>query len=428
MPSMPTRTSRRKKKSSLRFWIISLLVLLLIGGVTLGYYLKTSSEKPQDVAEESVENTEHNFDNAEDPDPEPEPKETFTEITIAAAGDIMVHSAQLKSAYENGEGTYNFKPMFEDVRPILQAADLTLANFETTTAGPELEYSGYPRFNSPDELIDAVAYAGVDVLTTANNHSLDTKDTGLLRTVQEIRKRGIDTVGTYVDGTEERILIKEVEGIKFAILSYTESTNGLGAQYDPDYLYSILNLMTKENISRDIKAAKNANVDFIITFMHWGEEYMTEPNETQIEYAQFMADEGVDLILGSHPHVIQKADILEGRDGKETFVVYSMGNFISNQRQETLGEGYELTEDGIIINFDIQKNDLTGETVITEVEYIPTWVYRHLEEGRETYHYRILPIESFLLKDEISDIYKQRMERSYQSTISKMYEFPAGKE
>src|SRR5690625_5012329 len=157
-------------------------------------------------------------------------------------------------------------------------------------------------FNSPDELIDAVSYAGVDVLTTANNHSLDTRDTGLIRTVKQSRERGIDTVGTYVDGSEDRIVVKEDEGISFGILSYTETTNGLGAQYDPEYLDSILNLMTKENISRDIETAKEnisrdietakaADVDFIITFMHWGEEYMTEPNATQVEFAEFMAEE-----------------------------------------------------------------------------------------------------------------------------------------
>src|SRR5699024_3169490 len=216
--------------------------------------------------------------------------------------------------------------------------------------------------------------------------------------------------------------------IKFAIISYTESTNGLGDQYDQTYLNSIINLMTKENISRDIKTAKEADVDFIISYMHWGQEYMTEPDGTQLDYAQFMADEGVDLILGSHPHVIQKTDVIEASDGRESFVVYSLGNFISNQRQETLGDGFANTEDGLIINFDLRKNDQTGETVITDVEYIPTWVYRHQESGRSSFTYRILPIESFLLEDEISDAYKSRMERSFESTISKMYEFEAEKE
>lgn len=430
MQSMPSRANRkRKRRLNKRF--ISLLLLLLVGGVFLGLYLKDSQDEDPKLAGNVEENNEENEQNEDEintepeEEEEPEPVVTYSEMKLAVAGDIMAHGPQINSARENGGGAYDFKPMFEDVRPILSAADLTIANFETTTAGPDRGYTGYPLFNSPDTLLDAIKYAGIDVLTTANNHSLDTRDTGLIRTLEQIRARGMDAVGTYVDGNADRILVKEVNGIKFAILSYTESTNGLGDQYDPAYLNTILNLMTKENISRDIKLAKEAEVDFIIAYLHWGNEYMTEPNEIQVDFANFMAEEGVDLILGSHPHVIQKTDIIETADGRETFVVYSLGNFISNQRVETLGAGYELTEDGLIINFDIVKNDLTGETNITNVEYIPTWVYRHMEQGRSTYTYRILPIESFLLRGEISDAYKQRMERSFESTISKMYEFPA---
>src|SRR5699024_8132411 len=128
------------------------------------------------------------------------------------------------------------KPVLEDVKPILSAADLTLANFETTTAGPSHGYRGYPMFNSPDEVIDAIKYAGIDVLTTANNHSLDTGSEGLKRTVKTLREKGLDTVGTHAEEPDSRVLIKEVEGIKFAILSYTESTNGLGEQYPKEEL------------------------------------------------------------------------------------------------------------------------------------------------------------------------------------------------
>lgn len=433
MQSTPTRASRHRRKRPNWFLVFVLGIFLVFLVIGIGALYKDSPEDtPEDDLSKNADGELLNDLNEKDEsleedevEPEPEPEPTFSEVRVAVAGDIMAHGSQIRSALEIGGDHYDFRPMFEDVRPILSAADMTIANFETTTAGPEREYTGYPMFNSPDSLIDAVKYAGVDVLTTANNHSLDTRDSGLIRTVQQIRERDIDTVGTYVDGDESRILVREVEGIKFGILSYTETTNGLGAQYDPAYLNSILNLMTKENISRDIKAAKDAGVDFIITYMHWGQEYMTEPDETQLDFAQFMADEGVDLILGSHPHVIQRTDIVESADGREVFVVYSLGNFISNQRQETLGDGFALTEDGLIINFDIQKNDFTGETIIVDVEYIPTWVYRHLESGRSTFTYRILPVESFLLRDEISDAYKKRMERSYESTMSKMYDFSA---
>lgn len=423
-----SRKSRRKK----RFPIVILILItvgLLVGG---GFFVKDllDNESSEDLAESPPENhsDENNVSDLEapatKPDPEPDPEETFTDIRIAATGDIMFHLTQIESAYDANGRTYDFTSVFEDVKPILSAADMSIANFETTTAGPSREYTGYPSFNSPDEAIDAVQYAGIDVLTTANNHSLDTGSEGLKRTVKTLREKGLDTVGTYDQKPDSRVLIKEVEGIKFAILSYTESTNGLGDQYPPEELNAMLNLMEKENIIRDIQEAKDLEADFIITFMHWGIEYMEEPNEKQVEFAHMMAEEGVDLVLGSHPHVIQKSEIIE-TDNKETFVIYSMGNFISNQRMETLGEERELTEDGIIINFDIRKNNQTNETTIQNVEYVPTWVYRHKEESESKYTYRILPIDNFLISDEISEAYKQRMERSHEATVSKMYQAPS---
>lgn len=363
------------------------------------------------------------IDEQEREEAQEEEAETHINIQLATAGDIMFHNTQLTSAYDEQTNTYDFTPFFADVKPILSQADLTIANFETTTAGPEKEYTGYPQFNSPDEVVDAIKDAGVDVLTTVNNHSLDTGQDGLKRTVETIQKRGIDTVGTYAQKPNSRVLIKEVEGIKFAILAYTESTNGLGANYPKEELDAMLNMMETDKIIEDIQEAKQLEADFIIAYMHWGIEYATEPNETQVELAHLMAEEGVDLILGSHPHVIQKSDIIQTEE-KETFVIYSMGNFISNQRQETLGDGYELTEDGIILLFDIEKDLNKNKTMIKHVEYIPTWVYREQNQATANYDYRILPIDEFLQSDEISDSFKQRMKRSKDSTVSKMIDSP----
>src|SRR5699024_10339936 len=297
-----------------------------------------------------------------------------SEVLIAAIGDIMFHGDQLKSAYNSSDNSYDFKPMFADVKPLLTDPDMTIANFETTLAGASHGYSGFPLFNSPDEVADAILDSGVDILTTANNHSLDTNSDGVKRTVNVLREKGFQTVGTYAEEPSSRVLVHEVNDITFGILSYTESTNGLGDQYSPDELDAMINLMTKENIERDINDAKRLDVDFIISFMHWGEEYMSEPNDKQLEYAQFMAENGVDLILGSHPHVIQKTDTIKTEE-HETFVIYSMGNFISNQRAETLGENFARTEDGIIIYFNIEKDHGLDETRITAVDFIPTWVY-----------------------------------------------------
>lgn len=394
--------------------LILVSMLILFGLASSIFILKTKTDsKPV-----QTETTNHSLTETSEPNSDSiEEKENLETVLLTAVGDIMFHDDQLASAIKD-DHTYDFHSMFADVKPIFREADVTLANFETTLAGDSLEFVGYPRFNSPDEVADAIKDAGVDILTTANNHSLDTGDDGLKRTARVLQDKHFKTVGTYENKPDSRVLTHEVNGITFAILAYTESTNGLGDQYDTNYLNEMINLMTKENIERDIEEAKQMNVDFIITFMHWGEEYMTEPNDTQKEYAKFMADQGVDLILGSHPHVIQHTDTIV-TDEKETFVAYSMGNFISNQRVETLGEDFARTEDGVILNFTIEKDIELDETTITDVDFIPTWVYKAYD-AKEVPQYRVLPIDEFLNSGDISDAFKSRMERSYEETMSQM--------
>src|SRR5690625_3677994 len=286
------RKCRKSKRISIFLLSIFIVVLLVGAGFFVKEYLQNNQEI--DVAEPTPEENQANTNDPESdskPETETEP-DTFTDIRIAAAGDIMFHSTQLTSAYDAQNNTYNFESVFEDVKPIFDAADLALANFETTTAGPSRDYTGYPTFNSPDETIDAIKYAGIDVLTTANNHSLDTGSQGLKRTVEAIREKGLSSVGTYDVKPESRVLMQDVKGIKVAILAYTESTNGLGAQYPAEELNAMINMMDKDIIIEDIKEAKELEADLIITFMHWGIEYAEEPNEKQIEFAEMMAEEG----------------------------------------------------------------------------------------------------------------------------------------
>lgn len=412
-----TRKSRKTKRFPIVLLSIFIVVLLAGAGFFIKEYLE-NNQNPETANPITRENETNSNDSKQEPDPEPT-EDTYTDIRIAAAGDIMFHDTQLESAYDAESNTYHFESVFEDVKSIFSSADLALANFETTTAGPSVGFRGYPTFNSPDETIDAIKYAGIDVLTTANNHSLDTGSQGLKRTVELIREKGLESVGTYDEKPDSRVLMQDVEGIKIAILSYTESTNGLGDQYPAEELNAMINLMDKDIIMEDIQAAKELEADLIIAFMHWGIEYAEEPNDKQIEFAEMMAKEGVDIILGSHPHVIQRSEMLTV-DDHETFVIYSMGNFVSNQRKETLGDDHELTEDGIIVNFDIRKDKETKETTIENVEYVPTWVYRDQEDGQSKYTYRILPIEEFLNSTDISEAFRERMERSLESTVSKM--------
>lgn len=406
----------KKNNSLVKVILILLVVLSLIGVSVYFFFIKNNDDEANDGTNgRAITNEQAETDTVDIPEEEPQTK---TEVSLTAIGDIMFHDDQLESGLEIDD-TFDFNPMFADVKPLLSSADITLANFETTLGGSSLGFTGYPQFNSPDEVADAIQNAGVDILTTANNHSLDTRDDGLKRTAKVLQDKGFKTVGTYEKEPDSRVLTHEVNDITFAILSYTESTNGLGDQYPADELNAMINLMTKENIERDVQEAKQLNVDFIITFMHWGEEYMRKPNERQIEYANFMAELGVDLILGSHPHVIQPTDIIK-TDDKETFVVYSMGNFVSNQRVETLGEDFARTEDGVIIDFTIEKNYDSEETTITNIEYTPTWVHKIIDPNTNKPAYRILPVEQFLTSDDISDDFKVRMEQSYEATMSQV--------
>lgn len=403
----------------------SLILILLLSLFTLSYMAENeeaTSEEPSETENEptfkEVEPEEQAADETEG-EPEDDPKGTITIIRLSAVGDVMAHAPQLESAYDIPTNAYNFNSVFDDVKPILNEADIALANLETTLAGPSRPYIGYPTFNTPDAIIDALNYAGFNTLITANNHSLDTRAEGLRRTVEVINEKGIDAVGTYASGPESRVLIKEVNGIKLAILGYTEHVNGLEALYTDSELMDMVNLINEEQLIKDIEEAKALEPDLIISYMHWGQEYAAEPNDFQIHYATLLTRLGVDIILGSHPHVIQRAEMLEV-DGNESFVIYSMGNFISNQRRETLGEGYEATEDGVIINFEIHKNQTTNETTIEAIQFVPTWVYRDKEEGDAAFTYRILPIERYLENPNLPEAFNNLVKESYARTMNRL--------
>lgn len=410
--------STQNKSNMNKYIKIALSALIIILLVLGGLYIKNQLGSKETANEVSPNTHESEGKNDGSTDEESE-GETVTDISISAAGDIMFHDDQLESAYDEANDTYDFTSVFADVAPIFSEADLALANFETTTAGPDdgEGFRGYPTFNSPDETIDAIKESGIDILTTANNHSLDTGSAGLKRTVEVIRDKGLVSVGTYDERPESRVHIEEVKGVKIAILSYTEMINDLGLQTTNDDLSDMINLMEEDLIKEDIEEAKEQEADVIISFVHWGEEYVEELSSSQEEFADLMTEEGVDIILGSHPHVIQPSGFLEIGEN-QSYVIYSMGNFVSNQRLETVDNA--LTEDGVIVNLDIQKNNETNETKIKNVEYIPTWVYRNKEKGDSTYTYRILPIDDFLNSSDIPSTFKERMEESKDATVSKM--------
>ena len=316
-------------------------------------------------------------------------EEELRTITVSAVGDIMVHSPQFQSAYV-GDGKYDFVPVFEEVKKIIVDSDLALCNLETTISTPERGYSGYPCFKTPEELISAIKDAGFNVVTTANNHSLDGREFGVVHTLDVLDKHDLWHAGTARNQLEsEKILIVERKGIKLGILAYTYGTNGMEATVDQDKLKYMVNYIKVEEIEEDIKRARQEGADAIILCMHWGVEYDRAVGEEQKRLADKLFDAGADIILGSHPHVIQTMEkktvsSANGED-REVFVAYSLGNFISNQRDR-------YRDSGVIVNITITKEG--NKTIIEDVKYIPTWVRKFKQDGKV--QYSILPVEEFI--------------------------------
>ncbi len=334
-------------------------------------------------------------------------------ITVRANGDIMFHSPQIDGAYKNER--YDFNPSFQYVKKYIESADLALGNFESTTAGGTP--SGYPVFNAPDESLEALSKIGYDVLATANNHSLDKGKKGVIRTIDKIAENNMTNVGTYKERSDD-IYIAEVEGIKLAVLSYTYGLNGMESLLSSEDREYMINLIDEKKIENDIKKSKESGADFTIVFIHWGNEYQLEPSSYQKQLANSMFQWGADIILGSHPHVIQESDVVY-IDEEAKYVIYSMGNFISNQRRETLGSisNSTYTEDGVIVSLSLEKDFISGDKRIVGVNYIPTWVNRTGSSG--SFHYEVLPVKDALAGD-YNDYTKAKLQASYENTMEKM--------
>lgn len=347
-----------------------------------------------------------------------EPK--ISTIKLLAAGDIMFHSPQFRAAYDNKNGGYDFTPTFKHIKKYVQNADMALANFETVTAGKDIEFQGFPRFNTPKESLLAIKDTGFDILSTANNHSLDQGKRGLVNTIDAIEEYGLKNIGTYKE-PNSRIHTEEINEIKIAFLSYTYGMNGMDFSLTTEELDYMINKIDEDRIREDIKESKKLGVDMIVVSIHWGNEYHRDPSQYQIDLGRKMVDWGANIILGSHPHVIQKSEMVN-KDGKDNFIIYSMGNFLSNQRNKTMNNKY--TEDGIMIQLEIEKDFLKGDTIIKNIYYIPTWVHRYRSDGR--LFYEILPIKDVLegsTKTNQLDKIKLRLEESYRDSMEKMIQY-----
>ncbi|NMH70076.1 CapA family protein [Bacillus sp. RO3] len=306
-------------------------------------------------------------------------KSIKSSATLAAIGDILLHDTVYKDAeVENG---YNFNPMFAPIKDMLASPDFLIANQESTPAGVELGVSSYPLFNSPKEIVEALQNVGVDAVTTANNHSLDQGEKGLLSAIDYYEKISMPYVGAFKSPEDkERIRTFNVNGIKFALLSYTYGTNGIPVPKGKDYL---VNLIDEQNMIREIEKARNMDIDLVVMSLHWGNEYQRFPTEEQERLAKVLTENGVDIIYGHHPHVLQPIQTYKTGDGREAVVIYSLGNFLSGQKDD-------FKDIGGMVTVQVEKTMNPGGSVISfpSIDFQPTFVYEH-----QYNNYRIYPLD-----------------------------------
>ena len=371
--------------------IIIFLIIAMISFIVLFMYgqIKKDNIISKNIEDEQNLYTEQDNINEENQNTESKEIKEDTNIKMVAIGDIMCHNSQYKDAYDLKTNTYDFSYVFSDVKQYINSADIAIGNLETTFAGKERGYSNYPRFNTPEQLAQNLKDFGIDVVSTANNHCMDTNYTGLVSTLKYLDEVGISHTGTNETAEKQNeILLKDVNGIKIAFLAFTYGTNGITIPSDKSFA---VNLIDEDFILKQINLAKEQNPDLICVSIHWGIEYQLKQNSEQEKLKDLLFNNGVDIILGSHPHVLQPMEkqtiTLEDGSTKDCFVIYSLGNFMSGQTKEN-------TRSSVILSLDITKNGENGQTKLNKVEYIPIYMYK--SSTTNIRKYKVLDIEKTL--------------------------------
>lgn len=386
---------KHTKKNNKKLLLILFIILFIFFIFILNKFnknLRTNINTENNSAETTLSNKNTKQDTAE--------PITFT---LTSLGDTLCHNTQYWDAYNSKTDEYDFSYVYEDIKNYTSSSDITIGSLETTFAGKEKGYSNYPTFNTPDSLATALKDIGVDVVSLAGNHALDYGYTGLCRTIDVFNNIGLSHLGTYKTAEDqEKILIKDVKGVKIAFINYTYGTNGIPLPSGKDFC---VNLIDKDFIKKQINQAKEQNVDMIVACMHWGTEYRTTANSEQKDLANFLFENGVDVILGNHPHVLEpmekKTITLQDGTTKDVFVVYALGNFTADQRDE-------ITRDSAILNLTITKNS-NGKISIDKVNYVPIYMYKNTNVS--THKFKILDIEK-TIKD-----YEEGKNTSINSTV-----------
>ena len=385
--------------------VISMMLTLLVEGAR---GISLSSSDPSSTHQQSSSQAK----NAE--------TEQETSARIMANGDLLYHDIIYISA-KKSDGTYDFHENFEYVKPWLKQADLVLGDFEGTV-NKDHYLAGYPLFNAPGEVMDAIKDAGYQVLDLAHNHILDSQIEGVVSTADAIEKAGMTPIGVYTHEPRDKapIVIKEVNGIRVALLAYSYGFNGIEQSISQEDYNRYLSDLDEDKMKAEIeRAEKEADITIIMPQM--GVEYQIEPTEEQKKLYHKMIDWGADIIFGGHPHVVEPAETVE-KEGDKKLIIYSMGNFISNQRIETMQdvENAKWTERGVLMDVTIKKK--SGKTTIETAQAHPSWVSRtpkggYSPEGYPLYLYQTYILEDFIeggkYRSQLDEDTKERIDTAY---------------
>ena len=366
-----------------------ILILAFTFGVFVGYYRFNTTSNIVEIANINNENQ------SEDVVEEVIPEDITINMTVA--GDILCHNTNFWDAYVAELDDYDFSYSFEDIKKYFDNADVAIGVLETNFAGRDIGYTNYPLFNSPEHLATDLKELGFDILGTANNHCLDKGFSGMVSTLEELDKAGIDHMGTYATEEDSKeYLIKDVKGIKMAFLTYTYGTNGIPIPTGKEFS---VNITDKEKILADLENVKKENVDVICVNMHWGDEYSLKPNSNQKDLADFLFENGVDLILGSHTHCLEPMEkrtiTMEDGTTKDGFIIYSLGNFMSGQKHEN-------SRQSVILDIQLTKNGETNKISVDSVTYTPIYMYNFYQSG-VLQRFKIMDIEAEIEKYESGD-------------------------
>ena len=355
-------------------------------------------------------------------------KEEVNKASLLAVGDTMVYNAQLTAQYDVSSAKYNFNNNFEYVKKYVEEADYSIVNLEATLTGNKVyRYSSYPKSNSPYELADGLKYAGFDLISTANNHAYDKGNLSIKNTLATLKDKKLDVVGTR-ESSDERFIVKEINGINVGVTSYSygriigDNKYLNDVKISDEYKNSV-NIFDSTSVDRafdniNYTLKKIKDTDLQVVYLHWGDKYSLKENSFQKKLVQKLCDAGVDVIIGSHPHVVQPVTTIKSSDNKhETVVAYSLGNFLSNQTRDQFSQ---YTEDGLMINIDISKSSTDEEAKVEKVTCIPTWLNKYYNSTTAKYVYEIIPIASKSDLDKIDNLSKNKVEKSYKNTSTQV--------